>query len=226
MPSWMQRTEDKKEEERKIELKPEDMAEALKPHLDKINTDLDSKLNPMIEYFKKQNEREAAAEAARSATAREENRRNLEVNPEDYLNDPDAAMNKKLTPVLQQNAALAALIMRKETLEKMEYYDDPDFKSAVDQLIESQPLTSRSNTSVIMNCYKSVHYDKRKEIAEGKIKSQLSGGERGGTGGHSGDSGAKDEDKFKLSNEERAYARKFGVSEEQWAKQKRELEYV
>ena len=115
--------------------------------------------------------------------------------------------------------------MRRETLEKKEFYDNPDFKAKVDALIDAQPLGSRANPAVIMNCYKSTYFDNLEDIKAGKIKSALSMGGGSNTGGHTADEADKG-DKITMNDDERKYARKMGISEENWMKQKRSLEYV
>jgi hypothetical protein len=119
--------------------------------------------------------------------------------------------------------------MRKETLDKMDYYSsDPEFKNRVDKLIDSQPLHLRSNAGIIMAAYKNTHYDMQQEIKDGKVKSQASllSNAGGGTGGHSGSSSDKFTDNDTMSEEEKNYARKLGISEKDWTATKKELEYV
>jgi hypothetical protein len=111
----------------------------------------------------------------------------------------------------------------------MDYYaSDPTFKNKVDQLIDSQPLHLRANAGIIMAAYKNTFYDMQQEIKDGKIKSQASllSNSGGGTGGHSGSSSDKFTSDDTMSDEEKSYARKLGISEKDWTATRKELEYV
>ena len=94
----MQRENKEEEVERKIELKPEDMQKALEPHLSKMSTELDSKISPILEFINQQKEDRAQREQEAARTRQRERQVELEVKPEDYLDDPSGAMDKKLQP--------------------------------------------------------------------------------------------------------------------------------
>jgi len=213
---------DAKEDVRGIELKPELVEKAMKPHLDaseaRMNAALDEKLKPMNDFFAEQNRQREAA--ARKAAADAEN-----VDDIDYMSDPASAIDKKLAPLIRNQQAANAMLMINETLGDMDYYkSDPNFKAKVLAKINSQPLQLRANADIILNCYKLVAYDEREAIAEGKFKSILGAASSNGTGGHSG---ARTEGaEVTLSDEEKGYAKKMGIKEEDWLKSKKTLEYV
>ncbi len=209
------------------EIKPEQIQSAVKPLLDEMRTANENAMRPMLEFFEQQKAERDRKAAAEEAARRQQQRTDNEVNPEDWITDPMNATRKLMEPLQQTNATLAAIIVRDKTLGKMEHYsDNPAFAAKVDALIAAQPLQNQSNAQVIMNAYKSVHYDMREELAEDKKKREAAGASfsNNGTGGHSGN--RADESAETLSDEEKVYARKFGISEADWIKQKRELEYV
>jgi hypothetical protein len=221
---WFQRKKDNGE----IEINKEAVADIVKPQLEEMKTgfetSIDSKLKPVIDFFQAQKAEKEEIERQRAAKEKKEEN---EVDPTDWITDPENAVDKKMRPILEQNAALASIVVKNEVLGKMDYYStDPTFKAKVDALIDAQPLSSRANSAVIMHAYKSVHYDMRQEIAEGKIKSQasLASNASTGTGGHSG--GDKDKADDTLSAEEKMYAKKLGIKESDWVNTRKELEYV
>lgn len=229
---WMQR--EKKEDQKAIELKPEDIQKLIKPDMDKLKTDmdaaLDAKLAPMNQFFKEQKEAREEAARRQAAADKKGEKEKLEVSPEDWITDPEEATRKtvsmemgNLKEVVGQQSAI---IIRDKVLGKMDYYSsDPAFQSKVDALIDSQPLANRANSQVVMNAYKSVHYDMRKEIEEGKVKSLASMTSLNG-GRQTVDTDNKDGKDAALSAEEKNYAAKMGLTEKQWQDGKRELEYV
>lgn len=229
MPKWLRADEKDEEEGSKkdlssIEIKPEVIADAVKPHLEatkkEISDAVNKQLAPVVEFFETQRrEKEAAARKAQKES--EEN------DDTDWITDPKGAVQKELAPLHRQNAAVAALLMRKETLGEMDYYSsDPDFKRRVDELIDKQPLQLRAHPEIILGAYKNIHYDMQQEIKDGKVKSKLSAStsSNGAVGGHDGKS--KSDNEVTISDEEKGYAKKMGISEADWVKSKRELEYV
>ena len=222
---WKQEDKQKEgEQERVIEIKPEMIQSAMKPELDGIKSSLASVTEFILAQKKEKEDATAAARAAEGQRRRQES----EDNKPDFILDPEGAMNHAMRPLMEQNAILAATIQKDKILGKMDFYStDPEFQNKVDQLIDSQPLHLRSNAGIIMNAYKSVYFDSRKDIEEGKIKSLASVNSNGGKGADSGagtDTG--DKKNIVLSAEEKLYAKKLGISEADWAKQKGQLEYV
>jgi hypothetical protein len=228
MPQWL-RTDNKEGDgtgsgDRTIEIKPEQIREALKDDLGKIG-DLSTSMSAVMDFINEQKadkqRKDEEAEAARRAA-------DNKTDDIDWLNDPEGATKKTMRPLIEGQAAMAAMLMRKETLGDMDYYkSDPDFKAKVDTLIDQQPLGLRSNASVIMNAYKSVYFDMRQEISEGKVKSAMSMNSNNGGGSGTGKQGSDGGDSdITMTAEEKQYARKLGISENDWMKQKKELEYV
>jgi hypothetical protein len=231
-PRWLKNEEADDEEKRRssaegdvkgIEIKPEMMAEAMKPHLDSFRTEfgatMDEKLKAVNEFF-------AAQTKEREAAARKKQQEDEHVDEPDYYADPAGAIDKKLQPLIRSQQAANALLMINETIGEMDYYkSDPEFKAKVLAKINAQPLALRANADIILNCYKLVAYDEREAIKEGKYKSVLGAASTNGTGGHSGTPTNKGED-VTISDEEKVYAKKMGISETDWVKSKKTLEYV
>jgi hypothetical protein len=225
---WNNREEEGVKEEtsaksdlRSIEIKPEIITAAVKPHLDSMRTELsstmDEKLKPMNDFFAEQNRQRA--EAARRQQVEAEN-----VDELDYATDPAAAIDKKLAPLIRNQQAANAMLMINETIGEMELYKNPEFKAKVLAKINSQPLQLRSNAEIILNCYKLIAFDEKEAIQEGKYRSAVGAASTSGTGGHSGSS--KSESEVTISDEEKVYARKMGISDENWVKSKKTLEFV
>lgn len=222
---WLQR----KKETGELEVNNEGVTALIKPQLDTvkkdIETSMDAKFKPMLDFIEAQKTERAEAERQRAAKAR---RDELETDPTDWITDPESAVDKKIRPLQETIQAQNAIIMRKETLDKMDYYSsDPAFKNKVDQLIDSQPLGLRANAGIIMAAYKNTFYDMQQDIKDGKIKSQASLlSNPSGGGGHSGSAADKFTSDETMSAEEKEYARKLGISEKDWTATKKELEYV
>lgn len=231
MPEWMQREQGNRDQ-KAIEIKPEMITDAMKPQMDAFKKEfgesIDAKLAPIADFLKAQKDKDEAERAKQQQQQRQQKKDDLEINPEDWITDPEGTTRKMLTPLQETVMAQSAIIMREKVLGKMDYYSsDPAFAAKVDALIDAQAPVNRANSSVIMNAYKSVHYDLQDDIKTGKIKSiaAASGLSNNGQGGHSGEK-KKDDDVTTLSAEEKNYARKMGLSEEDWVRGKRELEYV
>jgi hypothetical protein len=213
---------DQQQDIHNIEIKPELIEAAMKPHLDaqeaRYSAMMDEKLKAMNDFFADHNRRQQ--EAARKQQADDDT-----INDMDYINDPGSAIDKKLAPLIRNQQAANAMIMINETLGEMDYYkSDPEFKAKVLAKINSQPLALRSNADIILNCYKLVRFDEDAAIKEGKYKSIIGAASTSGTGGHSGSS--KEAAEVVLSDEEKSYAKKMGIKEEDWIKSKKTLEYV
>ena len=226
MATFLQRKQDSDD----IEIKDDVVKGIVKPQLDELKTSMetsmDTKLKPMMDFLAEQ--KAAKDEAARQAAARAR-KEATETDETDWIVDPKGAMEKTIAPLKETIQAQSALIVRNETLSKMDYYSsDPAFKAKVDSLIDSQPLSSRANAAVVMNAYKTVVYDHMQDIKDGKIKSQASLASNGGsgTGNYSGSRSEQSTENEELSTEEKMYAKKLGISEKDWNSTKKELEYV
>lgn len=207
----------------KIEIKPEMLTEAIKPHMETMRTEFSNSMNERLksvdEFFAAKN-REAEEVRRRQQTEHET------PDDMDYINDPGGAIDKKLAPLIRNQQAANAMLMINDTLGEMDYFkSDPEFKNKVMSKINQQPLQLRSNVDIIMNCYKLVAYDEREAIKEGKYKSVLGAASTSGTGGHSGSSSSK-ADEVTMTDEEKVYAKKMDIKEEDWIKSKKMLEYV
>jgi hypothetical protein len=211
-----------KQDIQQIELKPEVIEAAMKPHLEaaeaRYSSMMDEKLKAVNDYFAQQNRQHE--EQQRRTQQEAENPAEM-----DWFSDPSGAMDKKLAPIIRNQQAAAAMLMINETLGEMDYYkSDPEFKAKVLAKINSQPLNLRSNADFIMNCYKLVAYDEKEAIKEGKYKSILGAASTTGTGAHSGRSEATEE--VTMDEQEKIYAKKMGISEADWVKSKKTLEFV
>lgn len=206
----------------RIEIKPEMITEAVKPQFDafktEIGTQMDEKLKAVNEFFAAQNrERE---QAQRRKQAEEETPEEI-----DYFSDPAGAIDKKIAPLVRSQQAATAMLMINEVLGEMDYYkSDPTFKAKVLAKINSQPLQMRANADIILNCYKLVRFDEDEAIKEGKYKSMAGAASTSGTGGHSGT--RREDEEITISDEEKVYAKKMGISDADWVKSKKTLEYV
>lgn len=227
LQDWLQR----KKENGEIELNNDAISEVVKPQLDAMKTEfessMESKLKPIADYFASQQAKEA--ETARQAAARQR-KTDLEIDPTDYITDPEGVLNKRLQPLVDKINAQSSIIVRNEILGKMDYYSsDPTFKAKVDSLIDAQGPESKANAAVVMNAYKTVVYDHMQDIQDGKIKSQasLAANAGGGKGGYSGSASERREESDEaMSAEEKVYARKLGISDKDWTSTRKELEYV
>jgi hypothetical protein len=211
-----------KQDIQQIEFKPEMIEAAMKPHLEaqeqRYSAMMDEKLKAVNDFFAQQTRQQEEHQRRQQAEA--ENPGEI-----DWYGDPSGAMDKKLQPLIRSQQAANAMLMINETLGDMDYYkSDPEFKAKVLAKINTQPLQLRSNADIILNCYKLVAYDEREAIKEGKYKSILGAASTTGTGAHTGS--RSEEDEVKMDDTEKMYAKKMGISEADWIKSKKTLEYV
>lgn len=221
---WVKKEGNEEEEKQKIEIKPEDIQSAVKPLLEEQN----KKFDTISAYIAKQEKKDKDIEDARVA---EENRKkNADRNanltdPTNWLDNPAGMTAEMIKPLVESQQRTNAQLAKRDVLDKMEYYDDPIFRTSVDQLIAAQPLQNQSDPALIMNAYKSVFFDKQQDIKDGKIKSQLSvnSGGRGTSG-----SSKEEDDKSKgtMSEAEKVYASKLGIPVDKWIKNRNEMEFV
>lgn len=219
MPEWMKNKE---------EAAPTVSPEEIKKIISESQAEQNKKLDAVADYIAKQQQKEEKAEADRiaAANAQANKQRHDRLTDEgNWLTNPGEMTAEMIKPLIEQQQRTNARLAKEDALGRMEYYDDPTFKSAVDQLISSQPINLQSDPALIMNCYKSVFFDKQQEIKDGRIKSQLSlnGGGRG-SGGHNGSESSKSNDT--MTDAEKHYASKLGISTESWIKNRNEMEYV
>lgn len=212
-----------------IEFKPEKLKEDITKDfgekLTAMQTAQDEKMKPLLDMATQlAADRAERAELARKA-AEKKATENQELTSEDFLLDPIEAIRRAQQPVAKATMMLAARMATKDTLEGKEYYHG-EFKTQVDALVASMSLEQQMNPASIENCYKIAFADNYKAITEGTIKARTSSSqfESSSTGGHSGS--GKTDSLDALTKEEEHMAKTFGMTNEQWAKSKKELEYV
>ena len=112
-----------------------------------------------------------------------------------------------------------------ENPDKYEYYDkaNPEFKALVDSLIDNMPLANRTNPDAIQNCYYVAFGREQQKIKEGKLKSRFAATSTSSTGTTST---TKDKDTIVLTDLQKSAAKAFGITEEEYGKQAREMTYV
>lgn len=212
-----------------VEFKPEKLKEDIVNSVDtkftefaKSQSEAMKPMQEMAALLKQERDERIAAEAKRKKTEEAEAKGDFS---ERMMLDPESAINDKLSGTNNAIMLLASREARRETLGDKEYYYG-DIKSKVDALIDTLPLSQRSNAGSLENCYKLVMYDHQKEVAEGKIKARNTSGifEGGSTGAHSGDD--KKDGPENLSADEKEMAKRFGMTEKDWAGSKKELSYV
>lgn len=232
MPNWVGSARDTKDDLKNIEINPEDIQAAVKPELDSLKTELsttiDTKLKDITEFIAQQKQEREENARKEAEAQRRQAREDADPDDTDFIADPKNAVARMINPLKETIQAQNAIIVRNEVLGKMDLYStDPQFKVKVDALLDAQPLATRANAAIVMNAYKSVYFDEKDAIKEGKYKTiaSMANLSNNGTGGHSGESKDKDKDNT-LTDEEKRYARNMGLTDEQWIQGRRELEYV
>lgn len=223
---WLQGKVVDDDKEASVEFKPEEfearVQEGVKKQFEAFTTQMAETLNPVAEFLRAQKKDKDTAEAAELAAR---NKQNLSVDDNDFILDPQAAVRKMNQPVATLALQLAAKDMRREMLDGKDYYHG-EIKAKIDSLLAKQNLNAQNDPSVIENAYKVVVFDNLKDINEGKIKTQTASFNMRGNsaeGKNDSDGGEREED---MSAEEKKYAAKLGISEADWKKSRRELEYV
>jgi phage I-like protein len=226
MPSWLNRKDP--DEEREIEIKPEDFkklsesSEKQTAELKELKDKL-AGLDAVTAYIQEQKEEKAAAiEAAKEAKRAKEER--AEAENKDWSNDPEAAFRHSMKPVVKELFEQRAINVKRDVLGEGHEYYTGDIKTKVDSLIAVQPIEQQSNPNIIENCYKVVIADHMKDILDGKMKSRFAAASGSGSNGSRTES--TEAEAAKLSEDEKLAARRFGISEVDYAKAKQEVEYV
>lgn len=228
---WLTPETENKNEDQEIELKPKDV----KDKLDKIDgmetevkkiSKLEEGQTEILGYFRQAKaDREAARQRAEEAE-QVKRQKAEDDNAPSFEDDPVAAVNRQLDPILKQNYLLSAKQNIRDMVEsnQLEFYTG-DIKSEVDKLIEAQAMRGNPvSTEYIENAYYIAKGKKEKDIADGKIKSRFSAasGASSGTGGLESN---PDKSKQALSEDEKRYAAALGIKDEDYNKF-REAEYV
>lgn len=210
-----------------VEFKPEklktDIESSVKAQFEAFQTANTEAMKPMFEFISSVNsEREARRKAAETAAANA-NKEELDDN-EEFLIDPDGAVKKRMQPIADATMRLAARMARQEHFETDPYYHG-EIKQKIDALIDSLPLSQRSNAGSLDNCKKIVMFDYQDKIAKGEIhkRNGAVSFESQGTGGPS--SKSKESDDF-LSPDEKQAAKIFGLTDKQYAESRKEMSFV
>ena len=230
MAWWEGKKEEEGKKEDELELKPKEV----KAQLDKIET-ISTEFQKFRDESKSSQERlnkflEAQEELQRIADEKAEAERNKrsgqEINDE-LESDPASAITKLISPMHQTALKTEAKLARKEFFEDnakdFEYYSDPTFRRRVDALIESLPIQTQSNVKSIENCYAVAERELRQEIKDGKIKSKFAAQS---STNNNGSTKTNEVTGDNLSDDEKSVAAKFGMTNDEYAKAKKELSYV
>lgn len=229
--AWFERAkkENREENQDDLEIKP---TKEMEEKLGKIDT-LESSVNEiksktavldrMTTYL---DEQDAAKRAAKAKELADKTKVNSEEMDEKWLTDPKAAFNDSVQPLVLATINANSRATRREIFDdpKFEYYTG-DFKKEVDALIDNSLAPSaRNDQQSIENCYFLVLGKKTREIAEGKIKSRFAAVSTASAG--TGTSKTDQTDTTPLTDEEKRAASRFGMTEAEYGKIKKELNYV
>jgi len=245
MPTWLDFMKSKQDSEEANKKKEQDDLE-LKTvteklgNVDSIETELktmkdeSTKVNTRLTSFLDEQEamkrRRIAEEAVKKANETKESEdKEMETL---WLENPQEAAKKTFeresagltTATINTQSQLLRKNIFDDNPDKFEYYDksNPEFKSSVDSMIDNLPLNQRTNPEAIKNCYAVAAFNKSQEIKEGKLKSRFAATSTSSTGNAS----TKDKDTVTLTELQKAAAKAFGISEEDYGKQAKEMNYV
>ena len=221
---WTKRT--RAEEQDEIEIKPEEIQKEL--GLDKINERLtaqESANTEVLTFIREQRQQREAAEARAQQEEQQRTQQREQSEMPDFYTDPDKAIAERMKPLVNNQINTNSILMRREIFDDpaFEYYDG-ETKTLIDRYIDSLPLSHRADPASIKNCYYTVMGQKMGEIKEGKLKSRFSKAAvaASGTGASKGESETVDQ----VSAEEERVIREFGISKEDYIKNRRETNYV
>ena len=209
-----------------IEIKPEEIQKEL--GLDKINERLtaqESANTEVLTFVREQRQQREAAEArAQEEQQRIQQRKEQEEMP-DFYTDPDKAIAERMKPLINNQINTNSILMRREIFDDpaFEYYDG-ETKTLIDRYIDSLPLSHRADPASIKNCYYTVMGQKMGEIKEGKLKSRFAKASAAASG--TGASKGEPETVDTISQDEERVIREFGISKEDYIKNRRETNYV
>lgn len=247
MPWWMTEKEDKeskdkkekKDKEEEFELKPKEVKEKLDA-IDGLKSSVEelkgksSILDRMATFLDN-------VDAAKKEQNKQQRQQQLQQQQEDqeeelsteFITDPVNATKKLLrqttAPLVEANVNMQAKLTMKELMdshpEEYEYATDPKVRLETEALIGKLPLSSRTDPESIKNCYLVVEGRHKQEIKEGKIKSRLAATSSAGNGTGS-PKAESEEGKISLTDNQKKAAKIFGMTEEEYAKGAKELNYV
>jgi phage I-like protein len=132
-------------------------------------------------------------------------------------------VDQRFNQLQEQSLRTGARETRRSVFEDIENYPyyTGDIKRQVDDILDKEPLQNQNNPQIVKNAYKVVLADNIEKLQKNELKSRLSSASGSSVSTTSGpaDPNALPE----LTAEEKQYAIKMGVSEQDWAKQKKEL---
>lgn len=170
-------------------------------------------------------EQATAKEAARKKEAEERAKKAVEVDEDEYITDPKAAIDKAMLPLKMAQINSSSLVMRREIFDdgtEFEFYTG-EFKKKVDAYIDQLSPAAKVDPASIKNCYHLVLGQSRSEINAGKIKSRFSAVSTTNAKTSEGKDG---DTTVTLSDEQKLAAKRFGIKEDEYAKSFKELNYV
>lgn len=235
MPGWMKsKAEEEQEEEkeaerqRKLQIVPKEITDKLA----KVDT-LETSINEVKEKTKVLDrmtsfldEQDALKAAARKKQADELAAKATETTDDLWLTDPQKASELAMQPVKIATINLASQNLRREIFDdgvNYEYYTG-EFKKRVDGWIDKLPVEARADAKSIKNCYNLVLGESMQEIREGKLKSRFAATTTSNT--KDGTNNTNNDGLPALTDDQKHAAKMFGLKEEDYAKQMKELNYV
>jgi len=244
MPNWLdllgkkkESTDPKEQEQAELELK--NVTESIKK-VGKIEEDFgkfktetektNTRLTSFLDEQDAMKRRRIAEELAKKAneTKETEDKELNELALEDPVKAARLIFERESRGLTTATINTQSQLLRKQLFDdnpdKFEYYDkaNPEFKSEVDRLIDGLPLESRTNPDAIQNCYYVAFGRKQQEIKDGKLKSRFAATSTT----TSGSSSTKDKDTIQLTELQKKAAKAMGITEEDYGKQAREMNYV
>ena len=242
MPTWLDRfreTEEtpedkKKREQEELELKNKlnkvDKIDDVEKSLKEFRTKAEGSLNEMSEFLKEQKAEKARREAEAKNKKASENKEAEDKDLEELaLTDPVKAAeliaDRKMGPLVAAQINTQSVLLRKQIFDdnpsQFEYYHG-EFKNEVDKLIDNLDIRHKTNPEAIKHCYAIAYFNKQNEIKEGKLKSRFAAT----SSSSNNNNNTKDKETINLNDEQKRAAKALGVSEEEYGKLAREMNYV
>lgn len=236
MPNWFGKktpeeiAAEEVERQQSIEMKP---PKEITDKLAKIDgletkfTEFSSKLPVLDRMTSYLDEVDASKRAAKAKELAEKATTTATETEEKWITDPQKAFQESINPLVVSQINLSSRQMRSEIFsdeKEFEYYTG-DFKKEVDELIEnSLALQARADPASIKNCYFLVLGRRQNEIREGKLKSKFAASSTAAAG--TGTTKIDQTDNIVLTDQQKQAAKRFGMTEEQWQKNMKDLSYV
>lgn len=229
--AWFERAkkENKEDNQDDLEIKPSKEFEEKIGKVDAIEAsvnELKTKTAVLDRMSSFLDEQEAAKRSAKAKEMAEKVAGKNEELDEKWLTDPKAAFNESVQPLVAATINANSRATRREIFDdgEFEYYTG-NFKREVDELIDnSLALAAKNDPQSIKNCYYLVLGKHQAEIKEGKLKSRFAAVSTSSAG--TGTNKTDQTDTIVLTDEEKRAASRFGMTSEEYAKSKKELNYV